>query len=149
MHTTSTVTPRDVATALFEALNRHDLDAAMAMEHDDIVEDFVAVGSFEGVSAVRGFFAEIFSAVPDFRLEVLEMVCDDDHAVVQWRARGTFTGTPFRGIHATGRRVQFRGVDVMPSNRASSPTTPCTTTGWPSPARSACCPVMAPCPTGR
>lgn len=106
-------TPRDVATAMFEALNRHDLDAAMALDHDDVVDDFVAVGVFEGVSEVRSFFAELFAAMPDFALETVGLVSDDEHAVVQWQATGTFTGTPFQGIHATGRRIVLRGVDVM------------------------------------
>jgi SnoaL-like polyketide cyclase len=33
--------------------------------------------------------------------------------VVQWSATGTFTGAPFQGIRATGRRVTFRGCDVV------------------------------------
>ena len=109
----TTATPKEVATAVFEALNRHDLDAAMALDHADVVEDFVAVGVFAGVSAVRAFFAEIFAAMPDFTLEMLRLVCDDEHAVVQWRATGTFTGTPFQGIHSTGRSLELRGIDVM------------------------------------
>jgi steroid delta-isomerase-like uncharacterized protein len=113
MANAATATPREVATAVFEALNRHDLDAAMALDHADVLADFVAVGVFDGVSAVRAFFAEIFAALPDFTLEVLQLVCDGEHAVVQWRASGTFTGAPFQGIHATGRNVELRGVDVM------------------------------------
>ena len=85
----------------------------MALDHTDVVGDFVAVGVFDGAPAVRAFFTEIFAAMPDFALEVLGLVCDDEHAVVQWRATGTFTRTPFQGIHATGRHVELRGVDVM------------------------------------
>ena len=113
MASATTATPREVATAVFEALNRHDLDAAMALDHADVVDDFVAVGVFDGVSAVRAFFAEIVAAVPDFTLEVLRLVCDDEHAVVQWRAKGNVTGTPFQGIHGTRRHIELRGVDVM------------------------------------
>jgi hypothetical protein len=32
---------------------------------------------------------------------------------VRWRVTGTFSGGPFQGVHATGRRVDLRGVDVM------------------------------------
>ena len=49
MSSATTATPRGVATALFEALNRHDLDAAMAMDHADVIADFVAVRVFHGV----------------------------------------------------------------------------------------------------
>lgn len=105
--------PSSVATRIFEALNNHDLDAAMALEHPDVVDDFVVLGRFEGREAVRDFFSELFGAFPDFQIEVLNVVGDDTHAVVQWRAHGTFEGTPFQGIHATGRSVDVRGCDVM------------------------------------
>lgn len=85
----------------------------MALDRDDVVDDFVAVGVFEGVPAVRSFFAAMFAAVPDFALETVGLVSDDEHAIVQWRAAGTFTGAPFQGIHATGRGIELRGVDVM------------------------------------
>ena len=105
MASATTATPREVAIAIFDALNRHDLDTVMALDHTDVVGDFVAVGVFDGAPAVRAFFTEIFAAMPDFALEVLGLVCDDEHAVVQWRATGTFTGTPFQGIHATRRHI--------------------------------------------
>lgn len=108
-----TARPSDVATQLFRALNERDLDGAMALWHPDVVDDFVAVQRFEGREAVRGFFAELFAAFPDFQLEILEVVGDDTRAVVQWRAHGTFTGEPFQGIHPTGRSVDLRGCDVM------------------------------------
>src|SRR5512133_1692353 len=30
-----------------------------------------------------------------------------------WKGTGTFTGAPFQGVRATGRRVTFRGCDVV------------------------------------
>ena len=43
------------------------------------------------------------------------IVADEEAAVVQWRAAGSFSGGPFQGIEPTGRRVEIRGVDVMES----------------------------------
>jgi steroid delta-isomerase-like uncharacterized protein len=105
--------PSHVASQIFEALGKQDLEAAMALQHPDVVEDFVVLRLFEGREAVRDFFAGLFSAFPDFRIEVLQVVGDETHAVVQWHAHGTFTGAPFQGIHATGRSVDLRGCDVM------------------------------------
>jgi steroid delta-isomerase-like uncharacterized protein len=105
--------PSIVATQIFDALKGHDLDAVMALEHPDVVDDFVVLGRFEGRQAVRDFFSELFGAFPDFQIEMLNVVGDDTHAVVQWHAHGTFTGAPFQGIHATGRSVELRGCDVM------------------------------------
>jgi steroid delta-isomerase-like uncharacterized protein len=62
---------------------------------------------------VRAFFADLFAAFPDFDIEVVHLVGDESSAVIQWRARGTFTGSPFQGVHATGRAVDLRGCDVM------------------------------------
>jgi hypothetical protein len=40
-------------------------------------------------------------------------VANDDVAVVQWRLRGDFTGTPLFGIDATGGWIEQRGCDVI------------------------------------
>jgi SnoaL-like polyketide cyclase len=55
----------------------------------------------------------MFAAFPDFEFDAERIVADDRHAVLQWKASGTFTGGPFQGVEPTGRRVVNRGVDVM------------------------------------
>ena len=108
-----TPSPLEAATRIFAALRERDLTIIETAEHPDVVDDFVAIGEFRGADAVRGFFAELLTAFPDFDLEVVHMVGDAEHAVVEWHATGTFTGSPFQGVHATGRRVGLRGCDVM------------------------------------
>lgn len=105
--------PVEVAAEIFAELKRHDLDAMQSRARDDAIDDFVAIGQFRGRAAIRGLFNELLGAFPDFDIEVVHMVGDDQHAVIQWHATGTFTGTPFQGVHATGRRVDLRGCDVM------------------------------------
>jgi steroid delta-isomerase-like uncharacterized protein len=102
-----------LARTLMAAIGRHDLDAIRALDAPDVVDDFVAIGVFSGVDNVVAFFAELFAAVPDFRIEILNVTAEGDTAVVQWHATGTFSGGPFQGIHATGRSVDLRGCDVM------------------------------------
>ena len=106
-------TPLRVAEVLFTALKRHDFDTAWNNQHPDIVDDFVAIGEYRGRDAVRGFFEELFAAFPDFDVDVVDMVSDGEVVVVQWHATGTFSGASFQGVHATGRRVEQRGCDVM------------------------------------
>ncbi len=103
----------DLARAQVSAISRHDLDAMRALDAPDVVDDFVAVGVFAGVDAVVGFFAELFTAIPDFRIDALTVTAQGDTAVVQWRASGTFNGGSFQGVHATGRPVDLPGCDVM------------------------------------
>lgn len=104
---------RDVAAAVFRGLAAGDLSVLEQHVAQDAVDDFVAVGQFHGRAAIRGFFEELYTAFPDFRLEVDRIVGDGDVAAVQWEAGGTFTGGPFQGIEPTGRHVSIRGVDVM------------------------------------
>jgi steroid delta-isomerase-like uncharacterized protein len=107
------MSPAEVAATIFDSLQRRDLDAVALLQHDDIVDDFVAVGVYRGKPAVRAFFEELFAAVPDLTLTPVRIVADGQHATVQWRIAGTFTGAPFQGVHATGRRVELQGADVM------------------------------------
>jgi steroid delta-isomerase-like uncharacterized protein len=73
----------------------------------------VAIGEVRGVAAIRRFFEELLAAFPDFEITVDRIVADEEAAVVQWRAAGSFSGGPFQGIEPTGRQVKIRGVDVM------------------------------------
>ena len=82
------VSPAEVAKAIFDSLQRRDLDAVAKLQHDDIEDDFVAVGVYRGKPAVRGFFEELFAAVPDFTLTPQRILSDGEHATVQWRITG-------------------------------------------------------------
>jgi steroid delta-isomerase-like uncharacterized protein len=109
----SAVDPAQRARESFEALNRHDLSDAESWWGPDSVDHFMPVGEFRGTEAIREYFAGLFAAVPDFRLEVERITAEGEVATVQWHATGTFTGAPFLGIEPTGRSIDMRGVDVM------------------------------------
>jgi steroid delta-isomerase-like uncharacterized protein len=106
-------TPAETARAIFDALAKRELDVAMNHAAEDAVDDFVAIGEFRGKRAIRDFFEELLTAFPDFEVTVDRVVGDDEVAVVQWHAMGTFSGGPFQGIEPTGKNVSVRGVDVM------------------------------------
>jgi steroid delta-isomerase-like uncharacterized protein len=110
---TQTRAAEDVARNVFEAISGHNLDKLNGLVTPEAVDDFVPIGEFRGPDAIRGFFAEIFAAFPDFSATVDRVVSSGSTAVVQWHVSGTFTGGAFQGIHATGRHVELRGVDVM------------------------------------
>lgn len=99
----------------FDAITAKDLDRLAALWDERSTDDFVALGTIvTGETALRGFFGELFDAMPDLHM-TLESVHDvDEHiAVGQWRLEGDFTGGPFQGIEPTGRHVELRGIDVM------------------------------------
>jgi len=105
--------PAQIAAASFEALQKKDLDTALSVVTEDSVDEFLAVGTFRGHRAIRGFFEELLAAFPDFEVTVERVVGDDTVAVVQWRAGGTFSGGTFQGIEPTGNHAEIRGVDVI------------------------------------
>ena len=80
---------------------------------DSDEQEFVPVGAFSGGDDVIGFFRELLAAFPDLRFNVEDVVADDRAAAVRWRLEGTFTGAPFQGLQACGRRVELRGADAM------------------------------------
>lgn len=108
-----TASPTQVATRIAAALRERNLDLIRDLDHPDVVRDFVAIRVFRGVDACQDFFAELLAAFPDFDIAIMHLIADGDQVVMQWLATGTFAGSPFQGIHATGRHVELRGCDVM------------------------------------
>jgi steroid delta-isomerase-like uncharacterized protein len=101
----------EAAETYFAAVSARDTEAMAASWHEDGIEDIVPLGVFRGPDGVRDLFTELFAAIPDFTFIVDRITADAEVATVQWRAHGNFTGEPFRGIEATGRRVDLRGCD--------------------------------------
>jgi len=81
-----------VARSYFDAVAAR--DAHRMAEHWDAqgVDDIVPFGIFRGPDEIRGFFDELFAAVPDAETVVDRVIADDRTAVVQYRMRGNFTG---------------------------------------------------------
>lgn len=95
--------------------DERDFSNARDFWSDDSVNYFLATGeTVRGATALTQWFNRLFAAVPDWELKA-ESVIDDGlgHVVVEWRGAGTFTGSPFQGINATGRRIDLRGCDVI------------------------------------
>lgn len=105
--------PEQLARDAFEAIDRHDLSKAEQWWGPESVDHFLPVGEFKGTEAITGYFRGLFAALPDFSIKPERVLSDGDHAIVQWRATGTFNGEPFMGIEPTGRSVELQGVDVM------------------------------------
>jgi predicted ester cyclase len=52
--------------------------------------------------------------VPDFDMEVLDLIADGDRVAVRWHMTGTFSGeAKFEGAIATGERLDITGCDVL------------------------------------
>ncbi len=105
---------RQVVTAYFDALARHDLDAAGDCWAPEGVDELVGQATVQGPEGVREFFGGLFAAMPDFSMAVEDLIAEGDRVAVLWRASGTFAGdADYQGIAPTGGRVELRGLDLF------------------------------------
>jgi steroid delta-isomerase-like uncharacterized protein len=97
----------------FDAFAARDTDAMAGHWAEDAVNDLVPLTVLRGRGEIVAFFRELFAAVPDLETTVSRVVAGERQAAVEWRMTGHFTGQPFQGLDATGRRVDIRGLDLM------------------------------------
>jgi steroid delta-isomerase-like uncharacterized protein len=101
------------ARSYFDALARRDPHAMAEHWSDDGVDDIVPLAPLRGRGEIVAFFRELFAAVPDLEFTVTRVVAGEREAAVEWRAVGHFTGEPFQGVDATGKRLDMRGLDLL------------------------------------
>lgn len=90
-----------------EAINRHDVDAAMGAMTDDCVFESTAPPDgerFEGQAAVRSAWEKLFEESPAATFETEEMFVCGDRCVVRWL---------YRWVDREGRSGHVRGVDIF------------------------------------
>lgn len=91
-----------------DALNRHDVDAVMALMTEDCVFENTSPQPdgerYEGQSAVRAFWEQMLHASPNARFETEEFFACGDRCAARWRY--FYSG-------ADGTSGHIRGVDVF------------------------------------
>ncbi len=100
-----------------DAWNRHDVDAIVALHAPGMVFENHTAGERAEGAAVRSHIAGIFASWPDLAFETRRLYVRDDLVVQEWTASATHTSELRRGdivAPPSGRRVEWRGVDVMP-----------------------------------
>jgi len=102
---TSDVKP--IVAAYWQAYNAGNWDAVREMVADDYVHHSGDAESHDVEFFVAGAMG-LRAAFPDVRVEIRDMVAEDDRVAVRWVARATHTGSLF-GELATGRPVAVDG----------------------------------------
>jgi steroid delta-isomerase-like uncharacterized protein len=103
-----------VARAYFEAIGNRDTEAMMSFWEPGGVGDIHGLVELRAPDTYGAWFANLFAAVPDFRMEILELVVEGEKAAVRWRATGTFDGDArFEGMLATGASIDITGFDLL------------------------------------
>src|SRR5436190_8537179 len=99
-----------VAKRYFAAIAARDLDGMVDCWRPGATDRLIGQADLVVPDGIREWFGELFAAIPDFSLEVVETTADSKRCVVQWRATGTFTGPGrFQGFEPTGARVELEG----------------------------------------
>jgi steroid delta-isomerase-like uncharacterized protein len=103
-----------VAQAYFDAIAAHDLEGMKACWDLEGVDVLHGLAELRGPDAVAEWFGNLFEAMPDFRIEVTNLLPEDDKVAVHWQLTGTFDGRArFEGMIPNGARVDLGGCDVL------------------------------------
>jgi glyoxylase-like metal-dependent hydrolase (beta-lactamase superfamily II)/predicted ester cyclase len=111
--TSTSSSAAELAREYFSSIGR-DKGAQRTWYAEDAEVEILGVLEGAGKPEVVAFFDEITGAMPDLRMEVLEVLGEGDRVAVHWRMRGTLAGPGrFNGIDPTGARIDLRGVDLL------------------------------------
>jgi ketosteroid isomerase-like protein len=98
-------TPREVAAALAEAMNAHDIDRFVSLFAPDYDsrQPVHPDRAFVGRDQVRANWSAVFAGVPDFRADLVATAVEADTLWSEWHWHGT---------HEDGTRLDMAGVIV-------------------------------------
>jgi predicted ester cyclase len=103
-----------VGKAYFDAVAAKDVDAMAACWEPGGIDELHGLASLRAPEGVKEWFSNTFRAVPDFRMEVLDLVATGEKVAVRWHMTGTFSGeAKFEGAIATGASIDITGCDVL------------------------------------
>ena len=102
---------KELARTLNDRLSGRDVDGVLELMADD-VELIWPIDVYRGKAEVRQALQELFRAFPDFQRDAERIVVEDDHAVTEFVASGTFEGGPFAGYEPTGKHGTLHGSEI-------------------------------------
>jgi steroid delta-isomerase-like uncharacterized protein len=104
--------------SLKTAWNSHDAGAIAAAFHPSGVYSNPAAGSPLTGAAIAGYTQGLFTAIPDFKVDVVSVAPVNDHVLAeQWVIKGTWTkafpGGPLAGVPPTGKSFAVPGAGFL------------------------------------
>ena len=104
----------EVARGYFGALGKRDRNAQREWYGPDMRGQIYGVVEPTDRNGLIEYFDALYAAIPDFQLDILDIVAEGDKAVVRWRVTGTFAGPgTFQGLEPNGARVELEGCDFV------------------------------------
>jgi steroid delta-isomerase-like uncharacterized protein len=103
-----------VGRSYFDAVAARDAEAMASHWEPGGIDELHGLASLRAPEEVVEWFSNTFRAVPDFSMEVVDLVAEGDKVVVRWHLTGTFTGEArFEGAIATGEIIDITGCDML------------------------------------
>lgn len=106
---------RAVAQEFFDGVAARDIERMQATwVSEGGIDAFPGLRTMTVPAEQRDFFLAFFDAFHDWTVEVLDITCERDVAVVHWRLTAGFTGPgKFDGFEATGVKGTVQGLDRL------------------------------------
>ena len=95
-----------------EGMNGHNLAVFDKLYAPDFVEHMPVGPSAQSREEARQFLAGVFTALPDLRITIEEMIAEGDKVVARYTTTGTQTGD-LMGIPATGKQIKTTFFDIL------------------------------------
>ena len=95
----------------YEALNQRNWTAFEELVTPDLVFHYASM-TIQGFAAYKQFVSMYFTAFPDLRFTIEDMIAEGDEVVVRQTARGTHQGS-FMGIPPTGKEAVVTGINIL------------------------------------
>ena len=106
---------KTIARSYVEALNRHDIEAAVALVAPDLV-NHAAIPEAQGADGLRRIMAKLNKAFPDQQVSLDDVIAEGDRVMCRVTMRGTNTG-PLEFVRwplpATGKSMTTTGIHVF------------------------------------
>jgi steroid delta-isomerase-like uncharacterized protein len=103
-----------IGRAYFDAVAARDVEAMAACWEPGGIDELHGLATLRAPEGVKEWFSNTFRAVPDLRMEVVDLVATGDKVAVRWHMTGTFTGdAKFEGAIATGAKIDITGCDML------------------------------------
>ena len=94
----------------FDQINTRDVSALKQFWTDETYERFPNA-ECHGSDEIAAYFESVLAALPDFRIEVVNVAAENDDVYVHWHMTGTHSGAAWFGVEPTGKRVEMDGID--------------------------------------
>jgi predicted ester cyclase len=96
----------------YERISAGDIAGFGELIADDFVEHDVVPGVPPTKQGTLEYFRMLLTAFPDMRMEVEDLIAENDKAVARVKASATHQGE-FMGVAPTGKRVAVQLIDIM------------------------------------